>query len=147
VSEARIKGQEVELLLVKGGVPQASITDVRSFEIAAQLEILREGYLGETTDRRDEIYRGVRGRMEVHFEGAAIFNLMRGVIDRARRRSAAAIDEVINIKATLNFPGGDRPVILIRNAFFGEMPVTFGSRSDYGTLSLEFEAEDFTVLN
>src|SRR6185295_7931744 len=102
------------------GVPQATITDIRSFEVAAQLEILREGYLGETTDRRDEIYRGVRGRMEIHFENGDVFNLMRGVVDRARRRNQTAIDEVINIKATLNFPGGGRPIVLIRDAFFGE---------------------------
>jgi len=143
MAEQRIKGQEVEVLLVLKGQPLDTITDVRSFEMAAQMELLREGYLGETTDRRDDVYRGVRGRMELHFENADVFRLMREVIDRARRREPGT---KVNVKATLNFPSGERPLVLIQDVFFGEIPMTFGGRTEYGTISLEFEAQDFSVL-
>jgi hypothetical protein len=144
MADARIKGQEIEILIVSKGKPLDTITDVRSFEMAAQMEILREGYLGEKTDRRDDVYRGVRMRMELHFENDDIFKLMRDVIDRARRREPGT---KINIKATLNFPNGDRPRVLIQDVFFGEIPMAFGSRTDYGTVTLEAEAEDFAVLS
>lgn len=139
----RIKGQEVSVLAIVNGNVQAALTDVRSCEFAAQMEILREGYLGETTDRRDDIYRGVRGRMEIHFESSDVFAFWRTVIDRARRQVAGVR---INIKATLNFPDGDRPILVLQDVYFGELPMTFGSRSDFGTASLEFEAQDFTVV-
>lgn len=145
MSEQRIKGQETEVLLIQGGIPVATITDVRSFEMSVQLEILKEGYLGETTDRRDSVYRGVRGKIELHFENQDILALMRSLVDRARRRVALG-DSQVNIKTTLNFPNGDRPLVLITKAEFGEIPMSFGSRADYGTVSLDFEAEDFTVL-
>lgn len=144
MADPRIKGQEIEILLVSKNQPLQTITDVRSFEMAIQTEILREGYLGETTDRRDEVYRGIRGRMELHFENDDIFNLIADVVDRARRREPGT---KINVKATLNFPNGQRPRVLIPDVFFGEIPIGFGSRTDYGTLSLDFEAEDFRVLN
>jgi hypothetical protein len=131
------------VLLVADNVPQTTITDVRSFEVAFQLELLREGYLGETTDRRDEIFRGVRGRLELHFENQDVFNLFALIVARARRREPGA---VVNIKATLNFPNGDRPRVNIGNAFFGEIPIAFGGRSEYGTIGLEFEAESADVL-
>lgn len=139
----RIKGQEIELLVVEDNVPLTAIADVRSLEIAAQLEILREGYLGETTDRRDMVYRGFRGRMEVHFENRSILDFMRRLIDKARRRVPGAR---INVKATFAFPGGDRVRLLLKDLSFGELPIGFGSRTDYGTISLDFEGEDYNQI-
>lgn len=143
MSEQRIKGQEVEIRIVRGGEELTSITDIRSFEMAAQLELLSEGYLGETTDRKDEIYRGFRGSMELHFENGEILELMRSIIDRARRREAGL---QINIRATLNFPNGDTQGILLRDCFFGEIPMSFVTRSDYGSVSLSFEGSDYSLL-
>jgi hypothetical protein len=139
----RIKGQEIELMVIMDGRPLTSITDVRSFEVAAKTDMLEESYLGETTDRYDEIFKGVRGRMDLHFENKDIFNLLIGVIDRARRRTPGTI---INIKATLNFPNGDRPMVLINNVVFGELPINFASRSDYGAITLDFQSSNLTFI-
>ena len=143
MSDPRIRGQEVEVLLLVDGTIQDTITDVRSFEVAAKLEIQEEGYLGEKTNRYDEIFKGIRGRMEMHFENKDILTLMKSIINRAKRRTPGT---QINVKATLNFPNGDRPRVLINNAFFGEIPLNFASRSDYGTASLEFQAEDLSII-
>lgn len=129
--------------ILVNGVQQAALTDIRSFEVAAQFDILREGYLGETVDRRDEIYRGARGRITLHFESEDIFNFTIALINRAARREP---DTKINIRATLNFPNGDTPAVLLADCFFGEQPITFGSRSDYGELTLDFETSNFSVL-
>ena len=142
MADQRIKGQEVQVLLIVGGEPQTTITDIRSFEVTFQTEILKEGYLGETTDRRDEIFRGVAGRMELHFENQDVFKLIQSILDRAQRREPGL---KINIKATLQFPNGQNPKVVIPDVYFGELPVNFASRSDYGTLSLTFEAENAQV--
>jgi len=139
----RIKGQEVELLLVEDNSPLTSINDVRSFEMAAQLEMLTEGYLGETTDRHDTVYRGYRGRMEVHFENGEILAFMRRLVDKARNRTPGAR---VNAKVTLAFPGGDRVRVLLRDMQFGEIPLSFGSRADYGAISLDFAGDDYSQL-
>ncbi len=143
MSEQRIKGQEVEVLLIVDGVVQDTITDVRSFEVAAKLEVKEEGYLGEKTNRYDEIFNGMRGRLELHFENRDVFDLLTSIIDRAKRRTPGT---QINIKATLNFPNGDRPRVLVANAFFGEVPFNFATRGDYGTVGLDFQAEDVQVI-
>jgi len=139
----RIKGQEVEVMLIVDGEVADTVTDVRSFEVAAKLELKEEGYLGEKTNRYDEIFNGVRGRMELHFENQDVFDVMQSIIDRAKRREPGT---KINIKSTLNFPNGDRPRILIQDAFFGEMPFNFGSRGDYGTVGVEFSASDISRI-
>ncbi len=139
----RLKGQEVELMLVEDNVPLTTIADVRSFEITAQLEILREGYLGETTDRRDTVYRGFHGRMELHFENRDVLDFIRRIIDKARRRTPGTR---VNAKATFVFPGGDRVRLVFKDLAFGEVPIGFGSRTDFGTISLDFEGEDYNQI-
>lgn len=143
MAEERIKGQEVELMLVEGNVPLTTIQDVRNFEMTAQLEILKEGYLGETTDRRDSVYRGYHGKMEVHFENGDIIDFMRRLIDKARRRVPGSR---VNCKVTLVFPGGDRTRLVLKNLAFGDIPMNFAGRTDYGAITLDFEGEDFNKI-
>lgn len=143
MADQRIKGQEVELILIEDNVPLTSVNDVRSFEMVAQLEILKEGYLGETTDRRDSVYRGYSGRMELHFENRDIIDLARRAIDKARRRTKGTR---INCKVTLVFPSGERVRLVLKDLTLGEIPMAFGSRADYGTISLSFEGEDYNVI-
>lgn len=140
MAEQRIKGQETEVLFIANGVPQDNLTAVRSFEIAAQMEILREGYLGETTDRRDDVFRGIRGRMEIHLENESILNLWTTIVDRARRREP---NIRINVKSVLQFPNGQRPIIVLPDVFFGELPMTFPDRGSYLTSTFDFEADTF----
>lgn len=139
----RIKGQETEVILLVDGVPQNTITDVRSFEMALQLATTDEGYLGETTNRKDSIFNGARARMELHIENDDVFDLMTAITDKARRRTPGTR---INVKTTLNFPNGDRKRIVIPDVEFGEIPLNFASRADYGTVSLEMMASDATFI-
>lgn len=143
MADQRIKGQEVEVLLVVNNIVQATITDVRSAEFAAKFDILQEGYLGETTDRYDEIYKGMRGTLEFHFENEDVFTLLQSIVDRARRRTPGTL---INIKAALNFPNGQRPRIIVRDTHFGEIPFNFGDRAAYGSMKLDFGASDFSRI-
>jgi hypothetical protein len=143
VSDQRLKGQETELRLIVDNEVQDTITDIRSFEMGIQLEILKEGYLGETTMRRDEVFNGVTGKMELHFENEDIFTLFQTIVDRARRRQPGT---KINAKTSVRFPNGQNKVIMISNIFFGEIPLNFPGRAEYATTSLNFEAEDYQTI-
>lgn len=139
----RIKGQEVEIIIVSNGTPLTNITDIRSFELSFQNEILKEGYLGETTDRRDSVFRGISARMSLHIENQDILALFQQIVDKSRRRVPGL---QINIKVTLNFPNGQRPRVMIPDVEFGELPLNFGSRSDYGEVSLSMEAAQASII-
>lgn len=139
----RVKGQEVALLFNLNNTPVKTVTDFRSFEMTWQTETKSEGYLGETTNRRDDVFNGIMGKVELHFENQDVFNLIQAIVDRARRREPGT---TITLKVTLQMPNGQRPRVTIPNCFFGAIPMNFGSRTDYGTISLDFEAENATVL-
>ncbi len=136
----RIKGQEVELLFVVNGQVQASLTDIRSFNVNPRFELKEEDYLGETSTRFDEVFKGVAFDMELHFEDAGVFQFIEKIKARAQRREPGT---VINVKATLNYPNGDRPRIILKDCFFGDLPIGFGSRTDYGTLKIDGRCTDF----
>lgn len=139
----RIKGQEVEILVVTNGVPQASLSDIRNFTVTPRMELLEEQYLGETSMRFDEIFNGVAFDMELNFSDTGVLDFMQTVKDRAERRTPGT---VINVKVTLNFPGGERPRIILKDCFFGEMPIGFGGRSEYGTFRIDGRCTDIAIL-
>ena len=143
MSDARLKGQETEVMLIMNGQVQNTVTDVRSFEMGVQMEIIKEGYLGEKTDRRDDVFRGTRGRMELHYENKDVFDVIQAIVDRATRQSPGT---KINVKTTLNFPNGQRKLVMLQDVYFGEIPLNFASRSDYGTVGLEFESANFKFI-
>jgi hypothetical protein len=139
----RVKGQEVEIVVLENGEPRENLTFARSVDLRFKTELKEEGYLGETTNRYDSIFNGVGGSLEFHFDSPEPFNIIRSLVNKARRRDGQT---TINIKCTINFPSGRRARCVVRDAEFGELPVSFGSRSDYGTFRLEFGASEAQVL-
>ena len=139
----RIKGQEVELVLLLNGAPQQNFTLFRSLEIQWKLEIKEEGYIGETTQRYDTIFMGVSGRLEAHIDNAAVFNIINQFVDKARRREPGLRT---NLKSTLNFPNGQRARIIVPEIEVGPIPLNFGGRGEYGALSLEYAASQAKAL-
>ncbi len=131
-----LKGQEVVVTIVADGQIQASITDVKSADFEFMLDLVTRSYLGQTSDRYDEVFKGFKVSLELNVETQEIFSLIALITDRAQRRNANSNIQ-INIQAILNFPNGDRPKIYGQDLFFAAIPLNFGSRTDYGTVKLD----------
>jgi hypothetical protein len=140
----RIRGQEVEIRVTRNKLLIANLTAVKSFTFTAHQTILSEGYLGETTNRRDDIFTGCGIVLEFHPESRDHWDLIRFIRDRASRRSSAqqAVSH-INAVFTGNFPNGDRPKITTPDLKFGDLPITAGGRETYVAQTLTAECDDF----
>ncbi len=139
----RIKGQEIEIVMTVDGAPQENLTNARSLEFAFKTELIQEGYIGETTDQYDTIFKGISGRIEFHMSNPEAFNIVARILEKARSRQPGTR---FNVKVTLNFPNGARVRVIIPDVEFGELPFAFGSRADYGTFNIEFGASEAQVL-
>lgn len=135
----RIKGQEVVLSFTTPDGSAEGLQDVLSFEAELQMEILRERYLGDSTDRRDDIFRGVAGRAELHLEQQDYLTFTQRVQDRAQRRTAAA--GVFNATASFAFPNGQRPRLTFENIFFDALPIRVSGSDAYVTVTIAWECE------
>lgn len=141
----RIKGQETEIILIVNSQPQFNITTIKNFDFSWDLETTDEGYMGETTNRKDSIYKGVSGKIGLHIENQDILKFAAAIIDKARRRTPGTR---INIKTALNFPNGQRPKIIIPDAEFGQLPFSFPDRASYLDVTVNYAAaEAFTILS
>ena len=58
MSDARLKGQEVEIRLTQAGSAVSSIDAIGNFNDSVMLETKQDGFIGETTDRFDDVLHG-----------------------------------------------------------------------------------------
>ena len=138
----RVRGQETNVQFLINSVPQITTSDIKSHEMEWQFEIQKEGYIGETSDRRDTIFRGMRGSIEFHFENPDIFGIIASILLRATRRVPGT---QINLKTVINYSDFGPTTIVIPGIAIGAVPLKFGSRSDYGMLTFPYEAQYATV--
>lgn len=142
MANPRIKGQDAEITVVSNGITSV-FTDIQSFEMMSVTETKQEGYLGEKSDRYDEIYKGYTGSFKMHNSNGELFKFAAIVKDRAQRRTPGI---KINVKATLNYPNGERSRVNLQDAFFDDMGINFGSRDGYGESTIHFKGSEYTVL-
>jgi hypothetical protein len=139
----RIRGQEVSVLLVVDGAPEAALTNVQNFEITLDLEKQEEAYLGETSNRYDEMYKGLSFKMDVHNSDPGLFDFFDAVKSRAQRQTPGV---QVNVKATLQYPSGDRRRVIIQDVYFEPMGLSFGGRMEYGSTSVAGSAAEYRVI-
>ena len=82
----RVRGQEVSVQVVQNGKIVAELTDVKSFDVEFQMDVMKEGYLGEFTDRRDDMFKGISGKIEFHIENNAPFDFINAIVQRSQSR-------------------------------------------------------------
>lgn len=142
--ELRIKGQEMQVRITKGGELKRTLTAVESLTFTVKVDILRKSYLGETTDRRDDIYRGVALELSIDSESPEVIELLEAIRDRASRRTSAA-ETQINVTFSMAFQQ-KRKRISIPDLHFQDPGLSVSGRDAYVPLKLTAEAVDFKVI-
>ena len=101
----RLKGQEIAVSFISNSGLESSIADVKSLDIQFDRDILSEGYLGQTTEQKDDIFKGVSGKIDFHVRSAQILAVTQKMNMASKNRLPG---ERFQIVATLNFPAGGR---------------------------------------
>lgn len=142
MANQRLKGQEIEVSVLVDGAAQV-FTDINGFEMQSVTETKEEGYLNEKTNRYDEFFKGYSGNFKMHNSSGELFKFMAIIKDRAQRRTPFV---KINIKATLNFPSGDKARVILSDAFFDEQGIAVSGRDAYAESTINFKGSDYRVL-
>lgn len=138
--DQRIKGQEVQILIVRAGQLEDTLVDIQSFNLSVDTALLSVGYLGEKTNRKDYIFNGIKGDLQLHLHKSAWFDFVASVIAKAKRETP---DVEFNITGVMFFPNGEIKTMLIPDVAWGEIPHNVNSRGDYVSVRLQFEASDW----
>ncbi len=140
----RIRGEQVQVKVIKGGKDiLLSERAVVSLEYTPKQEIMEQGFLGETTNRHDEVYKGCSGTLTLQFSDKSVNKFIRDLNDRSRR---AVAQFKVNITAVENYPDGDVGKLLFPDVKFGGQAKSYGSRDSYGQITLPWACDDYKVL-
>lgn len=123
---------------------EKTLTAIKSFTFEAMIEVKQEGYLGETSDRFDDIYKGCQGSIVFHPESTDAWTLIAFIRDRAARRAPQA-NHKVNVRFVANMPDGTRPSITIADLKFDAIPMNASARDAYVETTLSFKASEFSV--
>jgi hypothetical protein len=137
----RIRGEQVLLRLVRDGVLQRELDELKSLEWTVNVSILTEGFLGRTTEEKDEIYRGTSGSIEFQPRSLQAWEVLDFIARRAQRRTSPA--GVINLSFVGLFPNGDKPRILVPDIKFQDPGLRAPGRDQYVTAPWQWQASDF----
>jgi hypothetical protein len=140
----RLKGQETAVTFVTADGAEESVADVKSHDLQYDREILSEGYLGQTTEQKDDIFKGISGKLEFHVKSADVLDLIARINNKTRRRLPG---EQFQIVDTMSFPDGQVRRVMVPNAVFGAIPLSTPSRDDFVTVSFDYAAEDARTIS
>lgn len=137
--DLRLKGQEVSIRSVAGGVVVESIDSITSFNSETMLELKQDGFLGEFVNRFDEIMNGFGGDFEFHAHNNLWVPFERSIIDKAQRNTPALIYNVIR---TDFYPNGNSTIYTYQDVHWGAIPHSIGSRGDYVKIKASFQCSN-----
>jgi hypothetical protein len=139
VANKRLKGQETQIQVLQDGTLVGAINAVMSFNDTAKFEKKEDGFLGETTNRYDEVFNGYDGGAEMQVSEQGWINFQQAVKARAKRETPNTIFNIVTVDFYAN---GDSPSRIYPDVSWGPMPKTVGGRGEFVTVSLDFSCGD-----
>lgn len=136
----RIRGQEVQVRITLNNQILRTLTAVENLTVTANISLLEKDYLGDTTTRLDEMFKGASFELSFDPESTDCFKLIQAIIDRASRRTAQS-NVHINVVATFSFPNGQRPRVTLGDCKFSDIPIGVGGRDQYVNVKLSGKVE------
>lgn len=143
MSQPRITGQDTEVFVIVDGEEVLNLTAIKSHSFTYKMKKTEEEYAGETAPRFDNFYMGLEGSIEFDVEGIESLELAQQIVESARNRRSAVR---FSVRTTLSFPSGERAIVNIPQCAFGDLPFSFGGRSEYGKNTLSYSASEARVV-
>ena len=139
----RIKGQDTEVQVIKGGSVIQAVTAIKSWDITFELDITSQGYIGETTERKDSTFKGVSGKITLDNQDPDVIEFLDSLVKRARREVPYF---EVNILSTLNYPDGTVKRIIVRDAQFASPGLSSSGMADFIETTLDWQASEYKLL-
>lgn len=139
MADQRLKGQEVQIQVIQGGQVVTAFNAIGSFNDTQKSEKIEQGYLGETTNRHDDIFNGFDGSFTFHMENSSWTNFSAAMIARQRRQQP---ELVFNIVRTDFFPNGETFTRTYLDVMFGPLPNSISDRGSYVEGTIDFSCDE-----
>lgn len=138
----RIKGQETQVRIIQSGRILSTITAIESWTWTPEFDLIMSEFIGETSPRFDEIFKGSSFEVTFQPEDSAFLLLLQVLRDRAQRRTTQAGNR-IDARFSFTFEGGKTPYVVLPDLKFSSAPVTAGGRDQFVNVKLSGKCSSF----
>jgi hypothetical protein len=141
----RLKGQEISVRILQGNPPEpiASLDSISTFNQETTLKLLEDGFLGEVTNRFDEILDGYGGDFEMHVTNSGWISWEQAVITKATRTDPTITFNVVRVDL---FADGSSLIYVYTDVHWAAIPQKVGGRGEYLKVSSSFKCSTRPVL-
>lgn len=127
--------------ILQDGALVDELQAVGSFNDEVKLEIKEDGFLGEPTNRVDQILNGYGGDLEVQVNSPSYLTFVASVEAKGKREAFP----IFNVVQTQLYANGQTAVITYPDVSWGAIPTSVGGRPEYAKVKLPFACSDRTV--
>jgi hypothetical protein len=138
-TEKRLRGQEVQISIVEDGTLSDAFTAIATFNDTMKLEKKEDGFLGETSNRYDQIFNGYDGSFEMQLSNQKWMSFQSVLKAKARRENP---NLQINIVRVDFYANGDTPSRTYVDCSFGAEPTAIATRADFVKVTVDFSCSD-----
>lgn len=139
IESPRLRGQEVQLLVLDGANRVEEIKAIGSYDVASKYEIQQDGFIGETTDEYDFIYSGESGSFKFQINSSKWARFKARINAKARRVQPTLTFNIVRVQL---FANGSSLTTTYQNVAWGEIAESGGSRRDFVSLNMPFACSD-----
>jgi hypothetical protein len=141
--QQRLKGQEIQFRVLQDNTLLDALTATGGVKEEMQLEMKEDGFIGETTDRYDEVFKGWKvdmSNMQVFSADWARFQ--QAVEQRARRITPGTIFNAVRVDS---YSDGSQVIYTYTNLTFGPIPTDAAGRTEFVKVSLSMGCSERDV--
>lgn len=135
----RLKGQEVYIYLLVNGQQVSSISAFGSMSDSTEFEIKEDGFLGDKTDRFDNVKKGYTIDFEIQLTTADWIDFETAIDQKATRIAPA---NVFNIVRVDNYSDGSNILYTYKDVSFGPIAKSTPSRTDFVKVKFQGKCSD-----
>lgn len=117
------------------------LTDIKDCTVTFERDVQSEGYLGQTTEQKDDDFKGCSFKFTANVRQARVLDLVHLINQITRDESV----DTIQVVTTLRFPDGNRRVVL-SDCKFGPLEIGIGGKAEYVNFPFEGASDDYQIL-
>ena len=139
-----IRGEDCRMTIVRNGEVLEELSDSVSVTCSPLMELLTTDLLGETTQRKEELFNGWQVEATVLIPRAKAFYFVGDVVKRARNQ---LIGLQVNLMYSVRFPEtGEVVRLLHRDLRFADLSIQTASRREHVNLRFNAQCSEAEVI-
>ncbi|RJO64870.1 MAG: hypothetical protein C4523_17710 [Myxococcales bacterium] len=143
MSVLTLRGDAVDISVEVNGQTKEVFTCAKSIDTTFNVDTEQVGYLGQSTDRTEEVFNGANATIELDQNTPEYLKLISFFVGRARQRLPGV---KVNVSAKYTFPTGETQTVILQDVKARNPQLTAKSRRERVGGKLEVHSDEPLIV-